>query len=560
MAHFSERLDGAARAHPDKLAFGFLGRGADVVESLTFGQLRAQSLALAVGLRSGLAPGDVVLIVYRPGLHFVRAFFACLYSGLVPIPVYPPPFSQDAHVLRIIQLGGAVAALGESKVLGESPEFLGIRAIATDRRSGDQPREPDTLPWTTTGGTAFLQFTSGTLSDPKGVIITHDNLLRNAEAIQAAFQDDAETVTVSWLPPYHDMGLIGTILQPVYLGVSAYLMSPFDFVKRPLNWLLAISRYRGTTCGGPDFGYGLCVDAAERGLPEGLDLSCWTLAFTGAERVRERTIDRFHQTFSPLGFEKRSFLPCYGMAETTLFISGVTRHAPHRTFKTAQDRFGVGRTLAEHAGDDAVCFVSCGGTPAPGSVLIVDPETGAPLPERTVGEVWYSGPNVGQGYHGAPAETERTFRNPCDGREYLRTGDLGFLDGGELFPCGRIKEQLNIRGKCFAPQDVEDSIRGLDASFRDGRTAVIAVDTGDGEGFCVLQEIRKTEERRINVRAISESVVAAVLEAHRIAPTRVLLLRAGSIPVTSSGKIQRVRCRALLDDPSRLVPGAPEDA
>ncbi|HMY20354.1 MAG TPA: fatty acyl-AMP ligase, partial [Polyangium sp.] len=390
---------------------------------------------------------------------------------------------------------------------------------------------------------AFLQYTSGSTADPKGVMVSHGNLIENSEQIYQCFGHCEQSQGVIWLPPYHDMGLIGGILQPLYGAFPVTLMSPLHFLQKPLRWLQAITRYQATTSGGPNFAYELCIrktSAAERAK---LELHAWELAFNGAEPIRPETLERFSATFGPCGFKRSYFYPCYGLAEATLIVSGGDRHAEPIT-ETFDARHLLAHQVAhvEASSPDARKFVACG-VALGQTVRIVDPETRRPTPPGRIGEIWVAGPSVAQGYWRNDEQTERVFRALTDSGEgpYLRTGDLGFVHNGELFIAGRCKDLIIVRGRNYYPQDIEQVVETSHPGLRPGCGAAFAIDRAGEEQLVVVHEVEPAYENK------TEEVVAAirraVVQGFDIDPHAVVLVKSRKIPKTSSGKIQRHACR-----------------
>ncbi|HVR99607.1 MAG TPA: AMP-binding protein, partial [Thermoanaerobaculia bacterium] len=463
-------------------------------------------------------PGERALLLYPPGLEFVAAFFGCLYAGVIAVPAYPPRSRRPDSRLRgiamdcrprVVLTTAALLARREALV-GQVAELAS--ALWLDTETLDDPSsgfEPSP------GDIAFLQYTSGSTGNPKGVVVTHSNLLHNLERIRVAFGQTPESVVVGWLPLFHDMGLIGNVLEPCYVGCECVLMSPAAFLQKPSRWLAAIDRYRGTTSGGPNFAYDLCARSI---APETLDLSCWSVAFNGAEPVRRATLDRFAEIFAPCGFRRESFAPCYGLAEATLLVSA-----------------------ARGAGEDPL--VSCGALPSGDEVRIVDPESGIACAADEVGEIWLAGPSVAAGYWNRPEATQETFGAVAEdgGGPYLRTGDLGFVRHDELVITGRLKDLIVLRGRNLYPQDVELSAERAHPALRAGGGAAFSVDERGEESVVVVHEV---ERRAGPLGEITDAVRRAVAEEHGVRVADVVLLRAGTIPKTSSGKIQRRECRS----------------
>jgi amino acid adenylation domain-containing protein len=523
-------LRARAAERPEQVAFTFLVDGEAEGGSLTYGELDRRARGVAAALASAVRPGDRALLLYPQGLDFIAAFFGCLYAGVVAVPAYPPrPNDRSQSRLRAIAhdatpraaltteaiLAGAVEPRG---LLAVAPELTGLRWIPTDALGapggGAFPAEPDPE------SVAFLQYTSGSTAAPKGVMVTHANLLHNERMIGAAFGMDEDSVVVGWLPLYHDMGLIGNVLQPIHAGGRCVLMSPVAFLQRPMRWLEAIDRYRATTSGGPNFAYELCARKAGATLG-GLDLSSWRVAYNGAEPVRASTLERFAATFAPSGFRREAFYPCYGLAEATLFVSG--GHGG----KTEQER------------------VSCGRVGMGQWLVVVEPESGAERPVGTEGEIWISGPSVARGYWENPEATALDFNAFLATGEgpFLRTGDLGFLAGGELYVSGRLKDLIILRGRNLYPQDVEATAERAHPDLLPGGGAAFAVETGGEERLVVVHEVAR--HRKGEIGEIAEAVRRAVAAEHEAQVQDVVLIRQAGLPKTSSGKVQRRRCREL---------------
>ncbi|HEU4537342.1 MAG TPA: AMP-binding protein, partial [Polyangiaceae bacterium] len=416
---------------------------------------------------------------------------------------------------------------------------------------------------------ALLQYTSGSTGQPKGVMVTHGNLLHNAELVRQGFETSAESTGVIWLPPYHDMGLIGGVVQPVYAGFPVVLTSPLSFLRRPLRWLELVSERGATVSGGPDFAFDLCVRKSSPAERARLDLSRWQVAFCGAEPVRAATLERFAAAFAPAGFRREAFYPCYGLAEATLAVSGGARSAAPIVRRFGREALRKGR--AEPAGEErtapasegraqpasdaapmstAVALVGCGRALGDQMVVIVDPDTGRPRPEGSEGEVWVSGPSVAAGYWRRPDESRETFAArlapPGDGRAYLRTGDLGFLQGEELFVTGRRKDLIIVRGRNHHPSDLERTAEAAHPALRPGGVAAFAVGGEGGEGLGLACELAP------GGAAQADEALAAlrrrVAEGHELRPRVVLLLKSGALPRTSSGKVQRQACRRAYEE------------
>lgn len=550
---FVDVLNYRAQAQCNEPIYTLLADGETETGSLTYQELGQQAQAIASLLQTQIPPGSRVLLVYPPGLDFIAAFFGCLYAGVVAVPAYPPRRNQNMSRLQaIVASSQATVALTTTAVLANisdrcvpEPELAHLRWLATDNLDRSLAASYQTAK-INRDTLAFIQYTSGSTGTPKGVMVTHGNLLHNSTLINQCFADTPQSRGVTWLPPYHDMGLIGGILQPLYIGASTVLMPSVAFIQKPYRWLLAISRYRATTSGGPNFAYDLCLQKITPAQRETLDLSSWELAFTGAEPVRAETLQQFVETFAACGFRREAFLPCYGMAETTLIVSGSVKTAP----PVIRNIDGVAleqNRVVEATGKEGELnrqIVGCGQCLE--TVAIVNPDTCTPVGANQVGEIWVAGASVASGYWYRPEETERTFHAYLATGEgpFLRTGDLGFLQDGELFITGRSKDLLIIRGQNHYPQDIELTTQRCHPALRPGCGAAFTVDVKGQERLVVVQEIERNYLRKLNVNEVVGKINHAVAAQHGLQVYAAVLVKTGSIPKTSSGKIQRYACRA----------------
>jgi amino acid adenylation domain-containing protein len=550
------------RAHADdqhnQRAYTFLMDGETTASHLTYGELDRQARAIGAMLQQTQALGDRALLLYPPGLEYIAAFFGCLYAGVVAVPAYPP---NPARLARTLPRLHAIIADARPAVVLTTEALLplagmlagadgaGMRWLATDALTGDHAEgwRPPALDGATL---ALLQYTSGSTAAPKGVMLSHANLLHNSALIQRCFGHSSESRGVIWLPPYHDMGLIGGIIQPLYASFPVVLMSPLAFLERPLRWLQAITRYQATTSGGPNFAYDLCVRKTTPEQRATLDLASWRVAFNGAEPIRAATLERFTAAFAPAGFRRAAFVPCYGLAEATLIVSGGPANAGPAIHSF--DAAALGRNQAIAAAGAGSALVGCG-EPLPGQkVLIAQPETQIRCASGEVGEIWLAGPSVAQGYWGQPTETAQAFQaRVADAHDgpFLRTGDLGFVKDGELFITGRLKDVIIIRGRNYYPQDIELTVERSHAALRPGCCAAFTVEHSGADRLddrlVVVQEVERNYQAA-ELGAMIAAIRQAVSEQHELQVHTVVLLGAGSIPKTSSGKIQRHACRAAF--------------
>jgi acyl-CoA synthetase (AMP-forming)/AMP-acid ligase II/3-oxoacyl-(acyl-carrier-protein) synthase/acyl carrier protein len=547
----------------DTVAYTFLKDGETEEITLTYQELDQQARVIAALLQSKVLQGERAILLYPPGLKFIAAFFGCLYAGVVAVPAYPPrPNHSLSRLQAIVADAQATIALSTINILSnverqfsQTPDLQALCWITTDNIITNNLAQAWQEPSVNSDTLAFLQYTSGSTGTPKGVMVSHGNILYNERMIQTAFGHTEKTIVVGWLPLFHDMGLIGNVLQPLYLGTPCVLMSPVDFLQKPLRWLQTISHYKATTSGGPNFAYDLCVSKIKPEQLVTLDLSCWEVAFSGAEPVRAETLERFAHSFAPCGFRSRAFYPCYGMAETTLIVSGGFKTAPPVLTTVQRNALFINKVvLANQDDDDAQTLVGCGQTLLDQQIVIAHPETLTCCSQDDVGEIWVSGSNVAQGYWQQAEETKTTFQAYlADTGEgpFLRTGDLGFLKDGELFVTGRLKDLIIIRGRNYYPQDIEMTLEKSHPAIRSGCSAAFSVDANGEELLVIACEIERqylrkqgVDAAKLDVDATIKKICQAVAEEHDLQVYAIVLLKTGSIPKTSSGKIQRRACRA----------------
>jgi acyl-CoA synthetase (AMP-forming)/AMP-acid ligase II len=556
---WTETLEARAAATPGKHAFRWLHRRGDEGDPLTYGALHRRAASIADALRRDGLAGQRALILHQPGPGFIEAFLGCLAGGVVAVPVYPPsPVRPDAALDRLL---GIIADCSPAVVLTGTDQVEGLRTLAAQHAAlaslsvletetiPDDTAAPWRPPAASADTLAFLQYTSGSTSEPKGVMVTHRNVTENAARIGQALSIDDDSRGLSWLPPYHDMGLIGHVLSPIGYGIESLLMPPLTFLQRPMRWLEAISNFRATISFAPDFAYDL---AARKAKPEHLarlDLSYWRSAGNGAEPVRAETIERFVATFAPCGFSAEAFCPSYGLAEATLLVT-----SRHGVVPVEVDVTALGEGRAVECTDDRQNrqpLVSVG-PPANGLDLeIVDPQHGTRLPDGCVGEIWVAGSSVAAGYWQRPVETEATFgarlTNP-DAGPFLRTGDFGFRLRGELYVTGRLKELIVIDGRNHYPQDIERTAETRPV-VRPGGVMVFSVEGHGGErAVAVIEVARKTPAEmrtETSLRQVAAEIRSAVSERHGLALRDIIWVHSGSLPRTGSGKPRRRSCRDL---------------
>ena len=539
-----EMLQRRAALQPADRAYVFVDEHLQESASLTYGELHARALAVGEQLTSQCNPGDRALLVFPPGLDFIVAYFGCLYARVIAVAINPPrrgvvqratrSVVSDCSPSVVLTLSAMVDFMKPplESVCGEL-RWLAVDQVAEGHEGFEpQPCSPDC--------TAFLQYTSGSTSDPKGVMVTHGNLTANLEMIRRAFGED-HTAVVGWAPLFHDQGLIGNTLQPLWCGTTAVLMSPLTFGRWPLMWLSAISHYRARSSGGPNFAFDMCVARAAGGknVPDDLDLSCWELAFNGAEPIRPDTLRRFTETFAPYGFSEQALYPCYGLAEATLLVAGSTKGRGPRTVQADIDELGGGRVVEASAGRGRT-LVGSGRILPEEELRIVDPDTGCPCSANEIGEIWVSGPHVAKGYWRRAEATARIFGAECEGepgRTYLRTGDLGAVFDGELYVVGRLKDLIIIRGRNFYPHDIELTAQSSHPALRNGACAAFAIAGNEGEKLVVAQEVRRNNQA--DPADVAASIREAIVREHEVAVSDLVLIGARQLQKTSSGKIMR---------------------
>ena len=549
-------LDRRAAERPGKAAFVFIPERGDVPLQITFAELWRRARSVAARLAARFARGERAVLLFPPGLDFIVAFFGCAAAGVIAVPLMVPrrTAARDSSAAIIADCSPAVA-MTSGELLESRPDvaerFAGARfGWMTVDAMDDTGAEAGAPMSSAPDDIAFLQYTSGSTSTPKGVVVMHRNLLANLEMIRRAMGHTEHSTTVGWVPLYHDMGLMMQVMQPLYVGASSVLMAPAAFMQRPLNWLHTIHRYGAEFSTAPNFAFELCVSRFRADQMQGVDLSGWKMAVSGAEPVLADTMARFAETFAPYGFDARSIYPAYGLAEATLLASGGVRgrgvHA-RRVSRAALQRDQVREPL--DAGD-AQPVVSCGRSLAGEEVAIADPRSCAGLPAYRVGEIWVSGPNVAAGYWRNPAASAETFEARLDddpGRRWLRTGDLGFLDEqGELFITGRMKDLIIIRGMNHYPQDIERTVQACHPALRLDCGAAFAVSgAADSERLVIVQEVERTQRRSLDLDEVRRRIVEAVTRQHEISIETIVLIPPATLPKTTSGKIQRGLARKL---------------
>lgn len=553
-----------AETTPDEVALRFLKDGEDDVAELTYRQLNIRAANLAYQFSQKLKPGARVLLVLEPGLSYVVALFAIFKAGAIAVPSFPPVGTRaitrftsicaDCGAQVVIAGGSFRSSVDRLNSLLYArdifPEWLFIDSDFFDsidmQRTLDFEAEKKNR---NVNFPALLQYTSGSTGDPKGVILSSANLIGNSRALDARLGSMEKHIGFSWLPPYHDMGLIGTLLLSIYSGFTLTFMTPTHFVQRPLRWLKGLSKYQVTISVTPNFGLDLCVDAiADEEVIE-LDLSRLKMLFCGAEPVKKATLDRFAEKFKSAGFSSNAFAPCYGLAEATLFVSGKSNRNTSPRALLLDNRL-LSEGVVHPASEDAptVTVISCGTVADDHVMAVVDPNTYKLLPSGRVGEIWFKGSSVAQGYLNQPEASAKVFNafvscNPQDG-PYLRTGDLGFIQDQELYVTGRIKDVIKLSARNLYPQDIEMTAQASHSAIRSNGVAAFSITCRDIEQLIVVAEVLRSA--RLTSKALEEvkdAITGAVIRNHGVAPHTVHLVPVSTIPLTTSGKVRRRACR-----------------
>ena len=564
MSHLSGSLVDILRKRgkeqPRQLAYRFLIDGEYEEVLMTYEDLDRRARSIAALLQSSVTAGERALLIFAPGLDFIAAFFGCLYAKVLAIPAYPlhpaRPERNLPVILRIASDAKPAVALLTSSLLDViksrkeiSAAFGKIKLLATDNNGIDSCADNWMQLEIGSGDIAFLQYTSGSTTIPKGVMVSHGNLINNLGFIEESFGLTNKSSTVFWLPPYHDMGL-GGILQSLYTGYPATLIPHLMFLQRPFRWLQAISRFRATCSGGPNFAYDLCTRKVKPEQREQIDLSSWGVAFNGAEPIYYKSLDQFADFFAPCGFNKEAFLPCYGLAEATLMVAGAPKTRTPLIKNLINSRLEQNQVaFFPEKREDTRTLVSCGQNKPDHKIRIVNTQTLMPCHTNEVGEIWVRGPGVAKGYWNKVSETASTFgamlTDDKDG-PFLRTGDLGFMHEGELYITGRLKNLIICGGKNHYPHDIERTVESAHPAIRQAGSAVFSICKSGSEQIIIIVELEqklvlKTEEV---IKAIRHSVSIN----HELHVNDIIITNAGGIPKTTSGKIRHFLCKEYYLD------------
>ncbi len=545
------------RNEPDKEAFTYLLDGDKEAIKWRYKDLKNGIALVAHKLSQYDVTKKRVLLLFEPGLAFITAYLATISSGAIAVPCHPPMGkSQVKRLWDMIDSCEPTVILHSSLIRSTNAQFNRITEIALERDihliDVDIPAIPIELEWKHPNidkrDIAMLQYTSASTGDPKGVIVSQENLVKNCEEIYHWLGSDASRRGCIWLPPYHDMGLLGGIMQPLYAGFPLYFMSPMHFIQRPLRWLKALSDHKLSLTGAPNFAFQLCVDAVDDDeiRQADIDLSGVKDIFCGSEPINPETMNAFHRKYARFGLNESTINPCYGLAEITLFASGRPKGTIYKTYKFNQDQLDAG--FAEQS-QNGLSIVSCGLPANQHDITIVNPETKSPCPHQTIGEIWLAGPSVTHGYWGNKTLTNFSFNNTLPGipHKYYRTGDLGFIYNGELFVNGRRKELIIIRGRNLYPQDIERCALKSTPHLEQAGASAFSIRRADTESLIVVIEL-KLRAKNDHVEEIKHCVTAAIRNEFNITPYEVYVGPRGTVPRTTSGKIQRTATKKAYEN------------
>ena len=563
-----EILSMRAEHKPGDTAYTFLVDGEDQEEKITYSELDRDVKVIAKKLSDMNARGERALLLFPPGMNFIRALYSCFNAGVIAVPAYPPRKNRSLERLRLMVIdSGATLILTNDEIsktfertFSDVDELKNLKWLSVNTLIDNQPISVSAkFQFPNPQDIALLQYTSGSTGQPKGVMVTHRNIMRNVEYIRQSFKLTTKSVSVTWLPSFHDMGLIDGVIEPMYTGFPGILISPVNFLQKPSRWLQAISKYRGTHCGAPNFAFDLCVEEITEEEKSGMDLSSMHTLYCGAEPIYKETLDRFIETFRKNGLSPNAIYPCYGMAETTLIISGPNAHDGYRYLGISDKEYSRNKVvIAAGPGSDTKYLVSVGFPWLDTTVRIVNPDTFIECNDREIGEIWVKGSIVTAGYWGNEASTVATYKaeilnNP--GEKYLRTGDLGFISDGELFISGRLKDIIIIYGRNIYPQDIERLVESCHPAIRANCSAAFSIEVERQERLVVVAEVERSAIHNLDVEEVCDRIRIKIAEEKELAVFAIQLIRTASIPKTSSGKIQRKACKKAFQERSLDVIG-----
>ena len=534
-----------ASSQPEKIAFSILADGENPTQQLTFGELAWYARSLATRLQDEKLEGHSALLLYPTGIDFIVTFLACLYAGIIAVPAYPPdPLRMDRSLQRLKNIifdakpsicltSKELQRIFES-MLENTDNIPPLRWLSTDHMDSFNANNWN-RPQINGKSIAYLQYTSGSTQKPKGVMITHENTLKNLSLGQVLNHFSQESRIVGWVPLYHDLGLIAYVIGTIYNGCHCYLMSPHHFLKDPFRWLQAISLFRATHNAAPPFGYELCVRKINSEKRQNLDLSCWAVAGIGAEKVQKETIDRFSTTFNDVGFQKKAFFPTYGMAEAVLYISGGKSASFYE--QSSNQNINIPQKYPSNT--------SCGCTDIKHQIIIVDPETKKKCDPKTIGEIWFKGPSVASGYYLKPEKSKEIFEayvSDTNEGPFLRTGDLGFIDNDMIYITGRLKDLIIINGQNYSPEDIEFSLQGCHPLIKAGGIVAFSIDMDASEKMVIVCETEPIHQEN-PISGLIAAINKTVFKNFSLIPDIIALISDKTLPKTSSGKIQRSLCK-----------------
>lgn len=570
-----------ASSTPNKVIYTFLSDGEGNPQTMTYAELDQLAKAIAATLQNKqITPGDRAILICPPGLEIIAAFFGCLYAGVIAVPTYPPEnikyleklsaiiddtkpkvilseteFIKQFKKLNIFKtvnkiplLGSFLKRLAENAINISNWDIMDLPWIVTDsipQDIADFWQDPLVKP----EQIAFLQYTSGSTAKPKGVVLLHKTLLNNFAIQYQGFGFNANDILASWLPPYHDMGLIGSILQPLFCNIPCYLIAPYHFLQKPLRWLQLISHYKATVSGGPDFAYEYCAKKISNEQKAGLDLSHWQVAFNGAEPIRAKTMERFYLAFKECGLNKKSLYPCYGLAETALYVSSGMRNQEYKVNFFNRKELRKHKIVSVKEQDNNTLALVSNGI-AWQEIVIVNPETNKICDKNEIGEIWIHSSSVAQGYWNKEKESQETFHAHLaqdeSKKNYLRTGDVGFIYEGELYISGRLKDMIIIHGVNYFPQDIEHTVSDCHPLVRKGNCAAFTTD--ENENLIIVCEVKpvSTKEKEI-YSSLCNVIFNAVMLHHEISTHAIILVQPKSLQKTTSGKIRRRHVKEQME-------------